>query len=45
MTSPFHSREDTIKAIKDNTKFGQQTLQAEKSMLRELLEEIERNLE
>jgi hypothetical protein len=45
MTSPFHSRENTIKAIKDNTKFGQQTLEAEKSILRDLLAEIERNLE
>ena len=45
MTSPFHSREDTINAIKSDTKFGQQTLQTEKSMLRDLLAEIERNLD
>ncbi len=45
MTGPFYSRDDTIKAIKGNTKFGQQTLEAQKSMLRDLLADIEQNLE
>jgi hypothetical protein len=44
MASPFHSRDDTIKEIKNGTEFGQQTLEAEKFMLRDLLSEIERNL-
>ncbi len=45
MTSPFHSRDDTINEIKNGTEFGQQTLLAEKAVLRDLLSEIERNLE
>ena len=45
MTSPFYSHDDTIKAIKGDTKFGKQTLEAEKSMLRDLLAQIDQNLE
>jgi len=44
MGSPFLSRDDTIRAIRSNSKFGRQFLEGEKSMLRDFLADIERNL-
>lgn len=45
ISGPPFSRDDVIRAIEQNEPFGRMTLEAEKSYLRDLLDEIQRNLE
>jgi hypothetical protein len=44
ISGPPHSRDDVIRAIEQNEQFGQITLEAEKSYLRDLLRQIRENL-
>ena len=44
ISGPPYSRDDVIRAIERDEPFGKMTVQAEKSMIHDLLEEIERNL-
>jgi hypothetical protein len=44
ISGPLHTRDDVIRAIERNEPFGRATLKAERSALRDLLAEIQRNL-
>lgn len=44
MSGQLLRRDDVIRAIEQDDPFGQMTLQAEKSYLRDLLHEIQQNL-
>lgn len=45
MSAPPMSRDDVVRAIEKEEPFGRMTLEAEKSHLRDLLAEIQRNLD
>ena len=45
ISGPLYTRDDVVRAIEQDEPFGQVTLEAEVSYLRDLLNEIEQNLE